>query len=205
MTRIKICGLRSVRDAEEAVAAGADALGVVLAPARRQVTLNDVRAIRGVVPPIVPLVGVFVDPTPEDVTAALDAGVDVLQFSGDEPPEFCASFARPFIKVVRVGNAAPAPEDVTRYRVGMVTFDTAHGEERGGTGRTFNWSKVTPLRGLVRFCIAGGLRPENVGEAVRTLRPFAVDVSSGVERDGRKDPTLMRAFVRAVRESDATA
>ncbi|TAM76398.1 phosphoribosylanthranilate isomerase [bacterium] len=204
MTRVKICGVRTPEDAADAVWAGADAVGVILAPAPRRISLADVTAIRRAFPALVPLVGVFVDPGEHEVRVALDAGVGVLQFSGVESPQFCASFGRPFIKVLHVGERAPELGDVRRYSAGMITFDAAS-VQRGGMGRTFAWSAIEPLREIGPFCVAGGLRPENVGEAVRRLRPFAVDVSSGVERGGRKDRELMRAFVRAVRESDAAA
>jgi len=205
VTRVKICGLRTPEDAEAAVEAGADALGVVLAPSERHISFAEVTSIRRAVPPLVPLVGVFVDPSQMEVWAALNAGVDVLQFCGAEEAEFCAFFARPFVKVVHVGGAAPSVDAAVRRAGGLVMFDTADPARRGGTGRPFPWSALEHLRGTERFALAGGLRAENVGEAIRRLRPFAVDVSSGVERDGRKDPELMRAFVRAVRESDAAA
>ena len=204
MTRVKICGVRTPEDAADAVGAGADAVGVILAPAPRRIALGEVTAIRRAFPALLPLVGVFVDPSAQEVRSALEAGVGVLQFSGLESPQFCASFGRPFIKVLHVGERAPDLEDVRRYGAGLITFDTASAQ-RGGMGRTFAWSEIEPLREIGAFCVAGGLRPENVGEAVRRLRPFAVDVSSGVEREGRKDRELMRAFVRAVRESDAAA
>ncbi|TAM57767.1 phosphoribosylanthranilate isomerase [bacterium] len=204
MTRVKICGMRTPQDAHDAVQAGADALGVILAPSPRRVSLAEVAVIRQSFPALVPLVGVFVDPGAQDVRAAIEAGVDVLQFSGAESPQFCASFGRAFVKVLHVGERAPDPGDVRRYGAGTIMYD-ASSARGGGMGRTFAWASIEPLRGLGPFCLAGGLCVENVGEAIRLLRPFAVDVSSGVERDGRKDRELMRAFVRAVRESDAAA
>lgn len=205
MTRVKICGIRTPEDAQEAIAAGADALGVILAPSPRRVSLPEVAAIRRVVPGLVPLVGVFVDPSQMEVWAALNAGVDTLQFCGSEEHGFCEFFARPFIKVFHVGDEAPPAQEIARYRNGLIMYDTADLTRRGGTGRSFAWSALAPVRELAPFCLAGGLRAQNVAEAVRALQPFAVDVSSGVERDDRKDPQLMRAFVRAVKESDATA
>ncbi|MDE2570894.1 MAG: phosphoribosylanthranilate isomerase [bacterium] len=205
MTRIKICGMRGVEDALAAVEAGADALGVILAASPRRVGLEEVAEIRRAVPPFIPLVGVFVDPKGDEVRAALAAGVDVLQFSGGESPAFCRGFARPHIKVFHVGEHAPDRSRIAAYQGAMPMFDTAGGQLPGGTGTPFAWSLLEPLRDCGPFVVAGGLQAESVGEPIAMLRPFAVDVSSGVERDGRKSPELMRAFVRAVRESDATA
>jgi indole-3-glycerol phosphate synthase/phosphoribosylanthranilate isomerase len=203
---VKICGITTVEDGRLAVAAGADAVGFVFWPkSPRAVLPATARLIAAALPPFVLRVGVFVDASPEEMRRVADeVGLDVVQLHGDEPPEAVALAPRRAIKAVRVGPGF-LPEDALRYtgRAGALLVDTrADGlETPGGTGRTFDWSLVRPVRAATPFLVlAGGLTPDNVGEAIAAVRPDAVDVSSGVESSpGRKDPAKVRAFVDAVR------
>ncbi len=205
-TRVKICGITNPEDARTAVAAGADALGVVLAPSSRQVTLCEaVRALEGV-PSEIDRIGVFVDADPAFVAEAVERiGLTYVQFHGSETPEVCASAPVPVIKVLRVGmDFALAETEPFRGSVTAFLFDTLDTRKAGGTGRTFDWQTLTRNRpGGVPLYLAGGLTPLNVGDAIRAVRPYAVDVSSGVEeRPGHKDRHKIAAFMAAVRAAD---
>jgi len=208
---VKICGISTIEDAQHAVAAGADALGFVfwfMSP--RKVDPARAAAIAAFLPDTVLRVGVFVDaPRDEMARIADDVGLDLLQLHGEEPVEALAGLSRPALKAVRVGKQF-SPDDALRYARlahGVVVDTRLPGETQlpGGTGVPFDWSLVRDLSDRVDFLmLAGGLTPENVGEAVRAVRPHAVDVSSGVERmPGRKDPARVKAFVDAARAVEA--
>ena len=215
-TRVKICGITRVEDGVAAARAGCDAIGLVFWPGTpRVVAVGRAREIMAALPPYVTVVGLFVDPEPGHVRATL-AGVplDVLQFHGDEPPEFCRAFDRPYLKAIPVvAGAAPGGllESAARYddAAGFL-FDAAPAAGMpGGTGRTFDWS-VLP-KGLPRpVVLSGGLTAANVAAAIRRVRPWAVDVSSGVEVEGSdrrpqkglKDPARIAAFIEEVRHAD---
>ncbi len=208
-TRIKICGLTRAEDAAAAVAAGADALGVVLAPSKRQVTLEQAAAVFADVPPLVARVGVFVNAQADDVWEAVARlGLTAVQFHGDEAPETCEAAPVPVIKALRVGPGFTVA-DVDRYRgaVAALLLDTYVPGEQGGTGMAFEWDSVAGILPQdIPVLLAGGLGPHNVASAVRTLRPYAVDVSSGVEQlPGVKDGTKVAAFCDAVRAADVEA
>jgi phosphoribosylanthranilate isomerase len=214
-TRVKICGITRIEDGLAAARAGADAIGFVFWPGSpRAVAATQARAIAAALPPFVTTVGLFVDPAPDDVRATLDAlPLDLLQFHGAEAVGLCRAFGRPYIKAVPVGpNASKA--DLLEYAAGYpdargLLFDAPFAEGRpGGTGRTFDWDALPELpRPLV---LAGGLTVANVGAAVRRLRPWAVDVSSGVEATGAdggpvrgtKDHARIAAFIEEVRHAD---
>lgn len=195
-----------------AVDAGADAVGVILAEeSERRVSIERFRDIAHAVPALVPLVAVFVDPPESLVAEALKAGA-IPQFHGDEPADACEAFAAgPYLKAFHVKTrVAYYPDQFASfarpYEHATWMFDTAgDGGRSGGTGRTFAWDLALKLAGGRRFVISGGLTPENVGACVRAVRPYAVDVRSGVETNGMRDPDKVRAFVRAVREADAGA
>jgi phosphoribosylanthranilate isomerase len=209
MTEVKVCGLMRHGDAAVAAGAGAAYLGVILAPGfRRTVTPDTARIILDSFP--VRRVGVFVDADEDSLrSAARAAGVDVLQLHGDELPEVAARMRAAgweVWKAVRARNADDFSHAVRRYAgsVDALLLDGYSPDSHGGTGTRFPWDEVAgrlhELPPEVRLIAAGGLRPENVADAVRTLRPHAVDVSSGVERaPGQKDPAAVRAFVQAVR------
>jgi len=206
-TRIKICGLTRRQDAEAAVAAGADAIGVVLAPSKRRVSLDQAAAVLDGIPPLVARIGVFVDARADDVwEAAARLGLAAAQFHGDEAPETCAAAPVPVIKAFRVGpEFDPAVVDPYRESVAAVLLDTfVAGGTPGGTGESFDWHDIADRvpRGF-SVMLAGGLTPANVGEAIGVLRPYAVDVSSGVEEaPGIKDVAAMHVFAAAVRAAD---
>ena len=215
-TRIKICGITRLADALDAAREGADAIGFVFWPGTpRRIGAGAAQAIAAALPPYVTTVGLFVDPEPDEVRAILaTVPLDLLQFHGNEPPELCRAFARPYVKAVPVGDRAAKDgllEYATRYRDAAAwLFDAPpSGGLPGGTGRTFDWAALPG--DLDRpVVLSGGLNAENVGAAVRRVRPWAVDVSSGVEAigaDGKpvkgiKDPARVRAFIEEVRHAD---
>jgi phosphoribosylanthranilate isomerase len=209
-TRVKICGCTSVADAAIAVDAGADAVGVILAErSPRRVGIDRLKTIAESLPALVGLVAVFVDPPASLVDEALKLGA-IPQFHGDEPADVCEAFAAgPYLKVFPMrSDRATTPEEFDAFARPFAhatwLFDTAGDDGRsGGTGRTFAWDDVERLRGSRAVVVSGGLTPENVGACVRAARPYAVDVRSGVETDGRKDSRKVRAFVSAVRDADA--
>lgn len=210
-TRIKICGITSVADAHAAVEAGTDALGFVFyPPSPRYVRPDQAATICAALPPFVTRVAVFANPTQQQVEQVLNVGgIDTLQFHGDESPAFCASFARPYMKTARV-----RPElDLLNYLQPYASatgwlLDTYRDDLFGGIGAAFDWSLI-PARLERPIVLSGGLDPDNVAAAVTRLRPWGVDVSSGVEleRDGklvkgRKDPHRIARFIAQVRNAD---
>lgn len=204
MTKVKICGITNPEDALAAVEAGADALGFNFwRGSRRFIAPAAAREIVARVPAGVLCVGVFVNEgAPADVErAAREAGVGAVQLHGEETPEFCAG-VRGFevIKALRVG-AGFSGETAARFGAVAILLDAYSEGVPGGTGRTFDWALAKEARSRVsKLYLAGGLTPENVGAAVAEVRPFAVDVCSGVERaPGSKDAGRVRAFVAAAR------
>lgn len=205
-TRIKICGITTATDAAAAVAAGADALGVVLAPSVRQVSLEQAERALADVPPLVARVGVFVDVRADDVWEAVARlGLSAVQFCGDEAPETCEAAPVPVVKAFRVGTGFDMSDlEPFRGRVAALLLDSHSHSQQGGTGIAFDWQRARRHPEWAPLFLAGGLNPENVAEAISTVRPFAVDVSSGVESEpGRKDAARIRAFCDAVRAADA--
>lgn len=200
--RVKICGITRLEDAEAAVAAGADALGFMFYPGSvRCVSEEAAAAIGRRLPPFVLRVGVFVDAAEEHIRAvAARCGLGALQFHGSESAEFCRRFALPVIKAFRIRGPESLPA-LRTYDTAAWLLDSYVTGQWGGTGATFNWDLAAEAVGWGRpVILAGGLTPDNVAAAVQRVRPYAVDVSSGVESaPGRKDPVRMRAFVAAVR------
>jgi phosphoribosylanthranilate isomerase len=212
-TRVKICGITRVDDALAAVRAGAHAVGLVFWPGTpRRVDVATARAIVAALPPMVGVVGLFVDPTADDVRAALDAvPLDLLQFHGSEEPGFCGAFGRRYLKAIAAREGVDLLRCAARYADAAAWIFDAHvpGDLPGGTGRTFDWSRL-PRACARPVVLSGGLHADNVGTAIRAVRPFAVDVSSGVEaldaagkpRRGIKDAARIDAFIEAVRHAD---
>ena len=206
MTRIKVCGLKTREMFEHAEREGADYVGFVFAPSKRQVTAEQAAEIAERGQGGVQRVGVFVNETREELLRIAEvAGLDVLQLHGDESPEFCrelkAASGREVWKAWGV-TGDERDERLADYRgaVDALLLDNA----RGGSGERFSWEHIPYLRGLlpeVRLFVAGGLHPDNVEELVKTFRPDGVDVSSGVETDGAKDPVKITEFVRRARNA----
>lgn len=214
-TRIKICGLTRLEDVQDAVAAGADALGFVFYPASpRALTPEAAAALMATLPPFVQTVGLFVNATPEQVAATVAiAPLSMLQFHGDETPAECALAAdkanRPFLRAFRVRPNTTA-NDLLEYEYVMrsasrkfsaLLLDT-YVDSFGGSGKVFDWSLI-PEKLAPRVVLSGGLSVQNATDAVRRVRPWAVDVSSGVElAKGIKDQAKLRSFVQAVQLAD---
>ena len=212
-TRVKICGITAVEHGLAAAQAGADAIGLVFWPGTpRRIDVGRAREIAAAMPPFLSRVGLFVDPAADDVRAVLDAvPLDVLQFHGREPAALCRAFGRPYLKAFAVTGEIDLLESLSLYgdAAGWLFDAPSHEGRPGGTGRTFDWSRVPqPLaRPLV---LSGGLNASNVADAIRRTRPWAVDVSSGVEalgddgrpRAGIKDAARIAAFIEEVRHAD---
>ena len=200
--RVKICGITRLEDALAAARLGADALGFNFWPgSRRFIAPAEARRIIRALPPLLTTVGVFVDPTHDEaVAAAAISGVQVLQLHGDESPEACRAFQLPVIKGLRVaGPEALAGLDRFAGLAGLLLDAASPGY--GGSGLTFDWTIARQAAARFPLLLAGGLTPDNVGEAVRAVRPWAVDVASGVESSpGVKDPTQLARFIQRAKE-----
>lgn len=206
MTRIKCCGMTRVGDALLAARLGADAIGLVFtARSKRQVSLAQAREIVAALPPFVATVALFMDDEANLVRQVLDeVRPALLQFHGDESDGWCAQFGRPFLKAIAMGEGAAALSRLHDYpRASGLLLDGHAAGEAGGSGKAFDWS-LLPHELAQPLILAGGLHAGNVGDAVRTAHPWAVDVASGVESaPGVKDPARLAAFIRAVRTADA--
>ena len=204
-TRVKICGLTRAEDARDAVRSGVDAVGLVFYPGSpRHVTIEVAKRVVGEVPAFVTVVALFVDETAERIREILKAvRVDLLQFHGDEPPEYCGQFGKPWIKAVRMRPGLDLDEVAQRYAMSEgILLDAWDPDAQGGTGLTFDWGKIPPEM-AERIILAGGLSPSNVAQALAEVGPYAVDVSSGVEvAKGIKDANKMAAFLNEVQEFD---
>lgn len=202
VVRSKICGITRIEDALAAVEAGVDAIGLVFyAPSPRCVTLQQARLIIAALPPFVTTVGLFVDASRCELGEILDAvPLDLLQFHGDETPDDCDGYHRPYIKALRVRPDDDIAAQVALYKnASGVLLDTYVPGIPGGTGEAFDWSLV-PDNVDKPVILAGGLTAENVAQAIAQVRPYAVDVSGGVElTKGIKAATKIRAFMQAVR------
>lgn len=206
MTRIKCCGMTRVDDALLAARLGADAIGMVFtARSRRKVTLAQARQIAGALPPFVSTVALLMDDEAALVRQVVEElQPDYLQFHGDEDDAWCAQFGRPFLKAIAMGEGASALSRLRDHpRAAGLLLDGHGAGEAGGSGKAFDWS-LLPSNLAQPVILAGGLNQHNVAEAIRTVRPWAVDVASGIESEpGVKDPHKLAAFVRAVRAADA--
>ncbi len=199
MTRIKICGITSAGDAHMAVEAGADALGMIFWPgSRRAVDVGAAREITRTLPPLIATVGVFVDASPDDVRDVADAvGLSAVQLHGSEQAVDWARFPRPVLKALTLDAYAASPWRTARA---AILVDADDPVARGGTGRTVDWQAARAIAATRPLVLAGGLTPANVASAVEQVRPWGVDVSSGVEQSpGIKDADKVKAFVQAVR------
>ncbi|MBI1943325.1 MAG: phosphoribosylanthranilate isomerase [Betaproteobacteria bacterium] len=203
-TRVKICGITRLEDAQAAAQAGADAIGLVFyPPSPRCLRIEQARALRAALPPYVTPVALFVNPARDEVEAVLE-GVRpaMLQFHGEEAPDFCAQFDVPYVKACRVRPGVDLLEYLRPFSGAAGWLLDSHVEEYGGVGERFDWSLVPAARARP-LILSGGLTRDNVGKAIRRVRPWAVDVSSGVESaKGIKDAARIAAFIAEVRNAD---
>jgi len=203
-TRVKICGITRVEDALEAAKAGADAIGLVFAPSPRRVDIPQAAMLRHALPPFVASVALFVNPSRAAVEEVIaEVRPDWLQFHGEETPEFCAAFDRPYFKAARVRPGLNLLEYAALYAdARALLLDAWSPDAHGGTGHRFDWGLI-PADLPKPVILAGGLEAGNVGAAVAQVRPWAVDVSSGVEAGkGIKDAARIAAFMKEVRNAD---
>jgi phosphoribosylanthranilate isomerase len=204
-TLVKICGITRLEDALAAARAGAHAIGLVFYEASpRHVTPAKAGEIIRAIPPFITTVGLFVNASATEVRSVLArAPVELLQFHGEETPEFCRQFGRPFVKAVRVGPGVDLLQYARDYRdAKALLLDALVEGLQGGSGATFDWNLI-PRDLALPVILSGGLTPDNVTEAVRRVRPLAVDVSSGVESaKGIKDASKIAAFMKGVRDAD---
>lgn len=204
-TRIKICGLREPAHARLAAEAGADAIGLVFYGQSPRCVSPEVAAeVAAALPPYVMAVGLFVNAAAAQIEAVLRrVPLDLLQFQGEEPPEFCERFGRPYVRAVRMEEGVDLLEYGRRFKRAKALLLDAHVPGLpGGTGRTFDWKRV-PRDTPIPIILSGGLDAGNVGDAIREARPWAVDVSSGVESSrGVKDPAKIVEFIRSVESED---
>jgi len=204
-TRVKICGITREQDAEAAVECGADAIGFVFYESSpRHITVERAAAIARLLPPFVTTVALFVNADEVTVASVVDqVGVDLLQFHGQERPDYCASHRRPWIRAVRVKPETDLLTLQSEFAAARgLLLDAYRPGVPGGTGETFDWDRI-PMELASQIVLAGGLSPENVGDAVRRVRPYAVDVSGGVEAaKGIKDRQKIKAFIEEVRSAE---
>jgi phosphoribosylanthranilate isomerase len=200
-TRVKICGITRLEDARTAVAAGADALGFVFyPPSPRNVSVEQAADIACRIPPFVTRVGLFVNADRDTIAEVVErVGIDLIQFHGDECPDYCAGHGRPYIKAVRMKDDVDVAAERRRYcAAAALLLDAYRPGIPGGTGKAFDWQRI-PAELAGEIILAGGLTPENVVEAIRAVNPYAVDVSGGVERaKGVKDPDKIHRFMQGV-------
>ncbi|KAA0948779.1 phosphoribosylanthranilate isomerase [Sporosarcina sp. ANT_H38] len=203
MTKVKICGLMESQHVKTAVDAGADAIGFVFAPSRRQVTIAEAQELAKTIPTGVLKVGVFVDASQDEIEKTYrEVPLDIIQFHGDESSDFIKKVGLPSIKVLSVYSDEYAKQSI-QYETDYFLFDTPGTDFKGGSGMTFDWHLMKDA-GVQseKVILAGGLNADNVAQAIRTVNPYMVDVSSGVERMGRKDGNLIRAFIKAVKDEE---
>lgn len=200
MTAIKICGITNKEDALFAAKLGVNALGFIFAPSPRKVTPFQAREIIDSLPPLINKVGVFLNQSREEVAQiALQCGLDTIQLHGDETPEYCNYFGAKVIKSFRVKDKNSLI-DVGLYKVSAFLLDTYVSGQPGGTGKTFNWELAELAQKSGPIIIAGGLTPDNVNEAIGQVRPYGVDIGSGVELSpGKKDLNKLVKLVKRIR------
>lgn len=194
--KVKICGIRDIPTALNAIEQGVDALGFVFADSKRRVTPREAKAIIEKLPKEVLKVGVFVNAELGEIQKIIEqTGLTAVQLHGDESPEYCEGLSVPVIKAVSVKSSLELSK-IQEYPVEYILLDSPKGQYRGGNGTSFDWSLLKNFnRGQKKIILAGGLNEENVEEAIRIASPYMVDVSSGVETNGIKDPKKIQNFI----------
>ncbi len=203
-TKIKICGITNMEDAMLACEWGADALGFIFyRKSKRYIAPEIARSVISSLPPFITTVGVFVNHSLEEIIAIKDkTAINMVQLHGDETPEFCSLVPLKVIKAIRVKDNLDV-DKVAQYPVQAILFDTYSDAEYGGTGKSFNWEILQNISNLSNIILSGGLSPENVAQAISTVKPYAVDVSSGVEESpGKKDHMKLKKFIEAVKNGN---
>ena len=204
-TRVKICGITNSTDAQAAITAGADALGLnFYEKSPRHVTLKQAAEMSRELPAFIMRVGLFVNAEEDFVLRAIgECGLTMLQFHGDEPPEFCTQFGLMSMKAFRM-HGPETLNEIPKYHTDAYLLDAYSSTTLGGTGEKFNWDLAVEAQKFGKpIFLAGGLNPQNVAEAIRKVHPFGVDVSSGVESaPGKKDHAKVKAFIAAVRGAE---
>ncbi|MBK3493685.1 phosphoribosylanthranilate isomerase [Viridibacillus sp. YIM B01967] len=203
MTKVKICGLQEPEHVRAAVAAGADAIGFVFAPSKRQISIDQAKELAHFVPEGVLKIGVFVNPTYEELEETVHTvPLDYVQFHGHETPDYIATCHFPSIKALAVKSIGDV-ESGSKFNTDYLLFDAPGTDFQGGSGIPFDW-QLLQGHGILenRLILAGGLNPTNVGEAIIRVKPYMVDVSSGVEKNGRKSNELIKAFIQAVKDEE---
>jgi len=196
--KVKICGITDLITAKSAIDAGADAIGFVFAESKRQIEINEAKKIIESLPDSVMKIGVFVNETKETLESIYqEVGLTHLQLHGDETPEFCRSLSFPVIKALRVQSEKDV-EKIAEYDCDYILVDSPSGKYRGGNGTTFNWNLVRSKK-VDNLILAGGLTIENVIPACSVVKPIMVDVSSGVETNGKKDKEKIKSFIKKVK------
>lgn len=194
--KIKICGITDLETALRAVSFGTDAIGFVFADSKRKIDPIAAGEISAQLPSHVEKVGVFVNESKEQIEKIIaQAKLTIVQLHGDETPEFCQSFSVPVIKALSIGSKEDLKQ-IELFTCEFLLLDSPKGKYRGGNGITFNWELLKELQGEPRkIILAGGLHEGNVGEAIKMVRPYMIDVSSGVETEGRKDINKIKDFI----------
>ncbi|PGL71516.1 phosphoribosylanthranilate isomerase [Bacillus sp. AFS055030] len=196
--KVKICGITDLKTAQSAINAGADAIGFVFAESKRQIEMTEAKKIIESLPDSVMKIGVFVNETKERLESIYhEVGLTHLQLHGDETPEFCRSLSLPVIKALRVQSEKDV-EKIAEYDCHYILVDSPSGKYRGGNGTTFNWDLVKS-KNIDNLILAGGLTIENVIPASSVVKPIMVDVSSGVETNGKKDEEKIISFIKKVK------
>ncbi len=203
--KVKICGITNLEDASIAVELGANALGFIFAPSPRQITSQKARAIIRAIPPFVKTVGVFVNEAPATIKEVMQhCGLDLVQLHGDESPGFCDELMPCTIKALRIKDESSLQTSQPYHgKVRALLLDTYSKEKAGGTGKTFDWNLAIKIKKMgIPIILSGGLGPSNIDLAIHTVRPYAVDVNSGVEaRPGKKSHSLIRDLTEKVRQA----
>lgn len=196
MTKVKVCGIRRQEEALWALEAGADAIGFVFADSKRKIDVESAALISASLPSHVLKIGVFVNEDKEKIEEITKmVNLDYVQLHGDESVQFCDSLDLPFIKAVSIKDKEDL-DGIEHFGGEMILLDSGNGPHRGGNGTTFNWDYVHAINFPQHLILAGGLNRDNIRQAITKVRPYMVDVSSGVETDGKKDRRKIESFIR---------